>query len=109
MIFLKVLTKHGLKGIMKPLNLKSYIAEDAYMRFDDGTQVKGPKGFIKKIEKQYKEIEKTYGWGWETISAFSVKAVGAKDSSVRNQLGEWINAQFRGKRRINYNGMVSNS
>ena len=77
--------------------LKSYIAEDAYMRFDDGTQVKGPKGFIKKIEKQYKEIEKTYGWGWETISAFSVKAVGAKDSSVRNQLGEWINAQFRGK------------
>ena len=36
--------------------LKSYIAEDAYMRFDDGTQVKGPKGFIKKIKKQYKEF-----------------------------------------------------
>ena len=77
--------------------LKSYIAKDASMRFDDGTLVKGPKEFVKKIEKQYKEIEKTYGWGWETISAFSVKAVGAKDSSVRNQIGEWVNAQFRGK------------
>ncbi len=38
-----------------------YVAEDASMRFDDGTQVVGPKAFVKKIEKQYKEIEKTYG------------------------------------------------
>jgi hypothetical protein len=37
------------------------------------------------------------GWGWETISAFSIKGVGAKDSSVRNQIGEWVNAQFSGK------------
>ena len=66
------------------------------MRFDDGTQVVGPKAFVKKIEKQYKEIEKTYGWGWETISAFSIKGVGAKDPSVRNQIGEWVNAQFTG-------------
>ena len=77
--------------------IKSYVAEDASMRFDDGTQVVGPKAFVKKIEKQYKEIEKTYGWGWETISAFSIKGVGAKDPSVRNQIGEWVNAQFRGK------------
>ena len=77
--------------------LKSYVDEKATMRFDDGTQVIGPKAFVKKIEKQYKEIEKTFGWGWETISAFSVKAIGAKNPSTRNQIGEWVNAQFRGK------------
>ena len=38
--------------------LKSYVDEKATMRFDDGTQVIGPKAFVKKIEKQYKEIEK---------------------------------------------------
>ena len=70
--------------------IKSYVAEGASMRFDDGTQVVGPKAFVKKIEK-------TYGWGWETISAFSIKGVGAKDPSVRNQIGEWVNPQFRGK------------
>lgn len=77
--------------------LMSYIAEEATMRFDDGTLATGPKEFVKKIEKQYKEIEKTYGWGWETISAFSVKGIGAKDSTARNEIGEWVNAQFRGK------------
>ena len=35
--------------------IKSYVAEDASMRFDDGTQVVGPKAFVKKIEKQYKD------------------------------------------------------
>ena len=77
--------------------LKTYIADEAFLRFDDGTQVTGPKAFVKKIEKQYKEIQKTYGWGWETISAFSVKAIKAEDPTVRNQKGEWINAQFRNK------------
>ena len=33
--------------------LKSYVDEKATMRFDDGTQVIGPKAFVKKIEKQY--------------------------------------------------------
>jgi hypothetical protein len=77
--------------------IKSYVAEEALMRFNNGTIVEGPKAFVKEIEKQYKEIEKTYGWGWETLSAFSIKGIGAKDPSVRNQIGEWVNAQFRGK------------
>ena len=29
--------------------LKSYIAKDAPMRFDDGTLVRGPKEFVKKL------------------------------------------------------------
>ena len=77
--------------------IKSYVAEEALMRFNNGTIVEGPKAFVKEIEKQYKEIEKTYGWGWETLSAFSIKGIGAKDPSVRNQIGEWVNDQFRGK------------
>ena len=77
--------------------IKSYVAEEALMRFNNGTIVEGPKAFVKEIEKQYKEIEKTYGWGWETLSALSIKGIGAKDPSVRNQIGEWVNAQFRGK------------
>lgn len=77
--------------------IKSYVAEEALMRFNNGTIVEGPKAFVKEIEKQYKEIKKTYGWGWETLSAFSIKGIGAKDPSVRNQIGEWVNAQFRGK------------
>jgi hypothetical protein len=53
---------------------------------------------VKKIEKAIQRNRKKLTAGeWETISAFSIKGVGAKDPSVRNQIGEWVNAQFRGK------------
>ena len=38
--------------------LKSYIAKDAPMRFDDGTLVKGPKEFVKKLKNNTKKLRR---------------------------------------------------
>jgi|TARA_B110000459_G_C16330755_1_gene367821 hypothetical protein len=36
--------------------LKSFVADDAKMRFDDGTKVVGPVDFIEKIKKDKKPL-----------------------------------------------------
>jgi|TARA_B110000444_G_scaffold44337_1_gene40247 hypothetical protein len=74
--------------------LKSFVADDAKMGFEDGTKVVGPVDFIEKIKKEYIESQSNGGWGWNTDYAFSIKAINSKNSSAWNQKGEWVNAQF---------------
>ena len=78
--------------------IKSYIIADAKMKFADGTTVIGPDEFVKQMQKEYEKAISSSGsgWGWDTISAVSLKVIGGKDPSIKNQRGEWVNAQFIG-------------
>ncbi len=68
--------------------LKSYVAEDAEMRFHDGRVAVGPEEFIELIKIWVSEIEDEKGneYKWNTDYAFSL--------AVTTIEGDWVNAQF---------------
>ena len=68
--------------------LKSYVAEDAEMRFYDGRVADGPEEFVEMIKIWVTEIEEEKGneYKWNTDYAFSL--------AVTTIEGDWVNAQF---------------
>ena len=68
--------------------LKSYVAEDAEMRFYDGRVAVGPEEFVEMIKIWVTEIEEEKGneYKWNTDYAFSL--------AVTTIEGDWVNAQF---------------
>lgn len=77
--------------------MKEMIADQGMFVFEDGFTANSAQEFVDKVESEYQEnLESEQGWGWKTNYAFSVYPKGALDSSVTNQQGQWVNAQFTG-------------
>ena len=68
--------------------LKTFIAEDAEMKFADGNFAKGPDQFIERIKEWVKEVEEDDGneYTWTTDYAFAL--------ALTEGEGDWVNAQF---------------
>ena len=68
--------------------LKTFVAEGAEMRFEDGRVGVGPDEFIEIIKAWVSEVENEDGneYTWNTDYAFSL--------AVTSIDGDWVNAQF---------------
>jgi len=68
--------------------LKTFIADDAEMKFADGNFAKGPDQFIERIKEWVKEVEEGDGneYTWTTDYAFAL--------ALTEGEGDWVNAQF---------------
>tara|TARA_X000001036_G_scaffold438340_1_gene485894 strand:+ start:9976 stop:10488 length:513 start_codon:yes stop_codon:yes gene_type:complete len=68
--------------------LKTFIAEDAEMKFADGNFAIGPDQFIERIKEWVKEVEEADGneYTWTTDYAFAL--------ALTEGEGDWVNAQF---------------
>ena len=68
--------------------LKTFIADDAEMRFADGNIAIGPEQFIERIKEWVKEVEEDDGneYTWTTDYAFAL--------ALTEGEGDWVNAQF---------------
>ena len=68
--------------------LRTFIAEDAEMKFADGNFAKGPELFIERIKEWVKEVEEDDGneYTWTTDYAFAL--------ALTEGEGDWVNAQF---------------
>ena len=68
--------------------IKTFVADDAEMRFADGGVVIGPEGFVEYIKNWVIEVEEEKGneYTWNTDYAFSL--------AVTTVDGDWVNAQF---------------
>lgn len=73
--------------------VKSYIADDAEMRFADGKFAVGGEEFVSMIQQEVEE------WGeaeyvWTTDYKFSLATTSDNDDSTNVDEGDWVNAQF---------------
>ena len=73
--------------------VKSYISEDAVMKFADGKVAVGGDEFVEMIQQ---EVEQ---WGeaeyvWTTDYKFSLATTSDNDDSTNVDQGDWVNAQF---------------
>jgi len=68
--------------------LKTFVADDAIMKFADGEVATGPDQFIDQIKNEVIEIEEEKGneFKWTTDYAFAL--------AVTEGEGDWVNAQF---------------
>ena len=73
--------------------VKSYISDDAVMKFADGKVAIGGDEFVEMIQQ---EVEQ---WGeaeyvWTTDYKFSLATTSDNDDSTNVDQGDWVNAQF---------------
>ena len=68
--------------------LKTFVAEDATMKFANGEVATGPDQFVEQIKNEVIEIEVEKGneFKWTTDYAFAL--------AVTEGEGDWVNAQF---------------
>ena len=78
--------------------MKTFIADDAYLSFDDGYVATTPQEFIDKIKN---EVAQTQSEGniyeWTTNYAFSLAQTDDGDSETTVDNGDWVHAQFTSK------------
>ena len=78
--------------------LKSLIADEATLRFEDGTFATNGDEFIVKVESDYQEsIANGEEWAWVINYAFTAKPT-ATEQGAPNERGEWVSAQFTSPR-----------
>ena len=78
--------------------LKSLIADEATLRFEDGTFATNGDEFIAKVESDYQEsITNGEEWAWVINYAFTAKPT-ASEQGAPNERGEWVSAQFTSPR-----------
>ena len=78
--------------------LKSLIADEATLRFEDGTFATNGDEFIAKVESDYQEsIANGEEWAWVINYAFTAKPT-ASEQGAPNERGEWVSAQFTSPR-----------
>ena len=74
--------------------LKGLIADEATLRFEDGTFATNGEEFVEKIESDYQEsVDNGEEWAWVINYAFSAKPTKTEEGAP-NERGEWISAQF---------------
>jgi len=78
--------------------LKSLIADEATLRFEDGTFATNGDEFIAKVESDYQEsLANDEEWAWVINYAFTAKPT-ATEEGAPNERGEWVSAQFTSPR-----------
>ena len=78
--------------------LKSLIADEATLRFEDGTFATNGDEFIAKVESEYQEsLANDEEWAWVINYAFTAKPT-ATEEGAPNERGEWVSAQFTSPR-----------
>ena len=78
--------------------LKSLIAVEATLRFEDGTFATNGDEFIAKVESDYQEsLANGEEWAWVINYAFTAKPT-ATEEGAPNERGEWVSAQFTSPR-----------
>ena len=78
--------------------LKSLIADEATLRFEDGTFATNGDEFIAKVESEYQEsVANGEEWAWVINYAFTAKPT-ATEEGAPNERGEWVSAQFTSPR-----------
>ena len=87
--------------------VKSYIADDAEMRFADGKFAVGGEEFVSMIQQEVEE------WGeaeyvWTTDYKFSLATTSDNDESTNVDEGDWVNAQFTQELESPVDGNVRN-
>lgn len=87
--------------------VKSYISDDAVMKFADGKVAVGGDEFVEMIQQ---EVEQ---WGeaeyvWTTDYKFSLATTSDNDDSTNVDQGDWVNAQFTQELEIPVDGNKRN-
>ena len=78
--------------------LKSLIADEATLRFEDGTFATNGDEFIAKVESDYQDcFAIDEDWAWVINYAFTAKPT-ATEEGAPNERGEWVSAQFTSPR-----------
>ena len=74
--------------------LKSYVSEDAVMKFADGKVAVGGDEFVSMIQKEVEEWGEAEYVNWSTDYKFSLATTSDNDESTNVDEGDWVNAQF---------------
>lgn len=78
--------------------LKTFIADDAELIFEDGQVAKNGEEFTAIIESKYQEslIDENQEWAWVNTYAFAIKPSKPEGTNFANNRGEWVTAGFDG-------------
>jgi len=77
--------------------LKSFIADEAVLQFEDGQKASNGDEFVAIIDKQYQEgLSEGNSGEWKFRYAFSIKPSKPEGTDHANNRGEWVNAGFDG-------------
>jgi len=77
--------------------LKSFIADEAVLQFEDGQKASNGDEFVAIIDKQYQEgLAEGNSGEWKFRYAFSIKPSKPEGTDYANNRGEWVNAGFDG-------------
>jgi hypothetical protein len=78
--------------------MKTFIAEDAYLSFDDGFLATTPQEFIDKIKTEVAQTQaEGNNYEWTTNYAFALAQTDDGDDQTTGDIGDWVNAQFTSK------------
>ena len=77
--------------------LKSFIADEAVLQFENGQKAANGDEFVAIIDKQYQEgLAEGNSGEWKFRYAFSIKPSKPEGTDHANNRGEWVNAGFDG-------------
>jgi hypothetical protein len=78
--------------------MKTFIADAAYLSFDDGFVATTPQEFIAKIKTEVARTEAAgNNYEWTTNYAFALALTDDGDPETTSDTGDWVNAQFTSK------------
>jgi hypothetical protein len=78
--------------------MKTFIADAAYLSFDDGFVATTPQEFIDKIKTEVARTEAAgNNYEWTTNYAFALALTDDGDPETTSDTGDWVNAQFTSK------------
>ena len=78
--------------------MKTFIADAAYLSFDDGFVATTPQEFITKIKTEVARTEAAgNNYEWTTNYAFALALTDDGDPETTSDTGDWVNAQFTSK------------
>ena len=78
--------------------LKTFIADDSDLRFENGKTASNGDEFVAIIESEYQTSlsDESSEWGWVNTYAFSIKPTNPEGSDYPNNKGEGVAAGFDG-------------
>jgi len=78
--------------------MKTFIADKAFLSFDDGFVATTPQEFVDKIKAEFTNTEaEGNSYQWTTDYAFALALTDDGSEDTTNDTGDWVNAQFTTK------------
>ena len=74
--------------------MKTFIADEAFLNFDDGVVATTPQEFVDKIKADAAESEDEGDNQWVTNYAFALALTDDGSEETTVDTGDWVNAQF---------------